>query len=261
MSFPEFYRRRVIVWISAGAPSAVAGKLTLKKYAATNEVIFAYCQTGMEHPDNERFLNDITRWTNQPIIRLKSEKYKDTWEVWEDRKYLAGINGAPCTTELKIKPRVAFQRIDDIHVFGYTEDRSDMHRAESLREHFFELTIETPLIEKRLNRAACLAIIERAGIALPVLYGLGWPNNNCIACVKATSPDYYALVRKNFPEVFWRLAKLSRSLEVRLCRINGERVFLDEIPEGWPTTDPVAPACDFLCHMVEQDLLEKEAAP
>jgi hypothetical protein len=249
---------RVIVWVSAGAPSAVAAKLSIQKYAGTNEIVLAYCETGMEHPDNERFLNDVTRWTNHPVARLKSTKYKDTWEVWEHRKYLAGIDGAPCTTELKIKPRVAFQRVDDIHVFGYTEDPNDLRRAESLREHFFELTIETPLIDKRLNRAACLALIEMAGLALPVLYGLGWPNNNCILCVKSTSPDYYALGRLHFPDVFWRLAKLSRALGVRLCRINGERVFIDEIPEDWPTTKPVAPACDFLCHLVEMDMLEGE---
>ena len=248
--------RRVIVWVSAGAPSAVTAKLTIRKYAATHEVVLAYCETGMEHPDNERFLGDLTRWTNHPVIRLRSEKYASTWDVWEDRKYLAGVNGAPCTTELKIKPRVAFQRVDDIHVFGYTEDPKDMRRAKSLRDHFFELTIETPLIDARLNRAACLAIIERAGIALPVLYGLGWPNNNCIACVKSGSPDYYALVRFHFPDVFWRLAKLSRELGVRLCRLDGERAFIDEIPEGHPTTNAVAPACDFLCHLVEMDMAE-----
>lgn len=246
---------RVVAWVSAGAPSAVAAKLTARKYADTHEVVFAYCETGMEHPDNDRFLADIVRWTNHPITRLKSTKYKDTWDVWESRKYLSGIDGAPCTTELKIVPRVDFQRADDIHVFGYTEDSNDMRRAKSLREHFFELTIETPLIDRGINRAACLALIERAGIALPVLYGLGWPNNNCLACVKATSPAYWALVRFHFPDIFWRLARLSRELEVRLCRLNGKRIFLDDLPEDHPTVNPTVPACDFLCHLVEQEIV------
>jgi hypothetical protein len=234
----------------------VAAKLTISNYAGTRDIVLAYCETGMEHPDNERFLNDLSRWTNFPITRLKSDKYADTWEVWEDRKYLSGFKGAPCTTELKIKPRVAFQRADDIHVFGYTEDPDDMRRAESLREHFFELTVQTPLISARLNRAACLAIIERAGIELPALYALGYPNNNCIACVKATSPAYWALVRKTHPETFARMVELSRRLGARLCRIDGERAFIDEIPENHPTTDPVAPACDFLCHLVEMDMAD-----
>lgn len=249
---------RVVVWVSAGAPSAVAAKMAIRAHAG-KEVVLAYCETGMEHPDNQRFLDDLSQWTGLSIVRLKSEKYADTWAVWEGRRFLAGRNGAPCTLELKIKPRVAFQRVDDIHVFGYAEDANDMRRAESLREHFFELTIETPLIDAGLNRAACLAIIERAGIRLPVLYGLGYPNNNCIACVKATSPAYWALVRKTHPETFYRLADLARELGARLCRLDGERAFIDEIPADHPTTNPVAPACDFLCHLVEQELIERRA--
>lgn len=245
---------RIVVWISAGAPSAVAAKLAISRYGG-DRVVLAYCETGMEHPDNQRFLADVSNWTGLPVTRLKSEKYADTWAVWEGEKYLSGISGAPCTRELKIIPRVAFQRVDDIHVFGYTEDANDMRRAESLREHFFELTIETPLIDAGLNRAACLALVERAGIELPVLYGLGWPNNNCLICVKSTSPSYYALGRLHFPDIFWRLAKLSRKLGVRLCRLNGERAFIDEIPEDHPVTNPTAPACDFLCAIAEQEFI------
>lgn len=244
---------RVVCWVSAGAPSAVAAKLTVTNNPK-REVVLAYCETGSEHPDNERFLSDIEAWIGKPVTRLRSEKYKDTWGVWEDRKYLAGIKGAPCTTELKIKPRVAFQRVDDVHVFGYTEDPNDMRRAASLREHFFELDIRTPLIDMRVNRAGCLAIIERAGIKLPALYRLGYPNNNCVACVKATSPSYWALVRKTHPKEFARMAELSRRIGSRLARIDGERIFIDEIPDDHPTTDPEAPACDFLCQLAEQEI-------
>lgn len=30
--------------------------------------------------------------------------------------------------------------------------------------------------------------------------------------------------------------------------------FIDEIPLDHPTTNPIAPACDFLCHLAEQRL-------
>lgn len=248
---------RVVCWVSCGTPSAVAGKMALQKYG--DRVVFAYCETGSEHEDNQRLLADLERWYEQPIIRLKSDKYNDTWAVWEDRRYLAGINGAPCTTELKVLPRVKFQHVDDIHVFGYAADSNDITRANRLREHYFELTIETPLIEAGVNKAGCHAIVQSAGIDLPVMYGLGFLTNNCLVCVKATSANYYALVRKVFPDVFWRLAKLSRQLGVRLCRIHGERRFIDEIPDDWPTNDPIAPACDFLCQIAEADL-NKESA-
>jgi hypothetical protein len=237
----------VISWFSCGAASAVATKLT-------PEAEPVYCETGAEHKDNERFMRDCATWFGKPITKLSNSSFADTWDVWEARRYLAGIDGAPCTVELKVKPRLDFQRPYDVHVFGYTCDGPDADRAERLRANFPELHIRTPLIERGLTKAACLSMIWRAGIQLPVMYGLGFQNNNCIPCVKATSPAYWALVRKHFPQQFARMAKLSRELAVRLCRINDERRFIDEIPIDQPTTNPLQPSCDFLCHIAEQDI-------
>ena len=244
---------RVISWFSCGAPSAVATKLAIAKYGS--RVVVAYCDTGAEHPDNERYIRDCEAWFDRKVTRLKSERYQDTWEVWKHQRYLAGINGAKCTAELKIKPRVAFQHVDDLHVFGYTADGLDVARAKRLRETFFELKIETPLISGGLKKEACLAMVANAGIKLPVLYGLGFPNNNCIPCPKATSAAYWALVRQEFPDEFQRIAALARELGVRLCRLNGDRAFIDEIPPDHPTTNPIAPSCDFLCALAETELV------
>jgi hypothetical protein len=48
--------------------------------------------------------------------------------VFEKRRYLAGVEGALCTVELKVMPRLAFQRPTDVHVFGYTCDKADADR-------------------------------------------------------------------------------------------------------------------------------------
>jgi hypothetical protein len=239
---------RTIGWFSCGAASAVACKLT--------GAMPVYCETGAEHPDNERFLADCERWFGREVTRLRSPDYDSTWDVWEKTRWLAGINGARCTVELKVGPRLAFQRADDVHVFGYTADGPDSDRATRLRANYPELTIETPLIDRGITKAACLAMVDRAGIALPPMYAMGFQNNNCIPCVKATSPAYWALIRKNFPTEFERMAKLSRDLDVRLCRIDDERRFIDEIPADHPTTNPIQPACDFLCHIAEQDMAQ-----
>ena len=45
-------------------------------------------------------------------------------------------------------------------------------------------------------------MIIKAGITPPAIYALGYPNANCIGCVKAASPTYWNLVRKTHPEVF-----------------------------------------------------------
>src|SRR5258708_33293363 len=146
---------RTVVWFSCGVASAVAAKLTLCKVP---DAVLAYCETGAEHPDNERFLADCENWCDVRVQRLKSDEYKDTWDVWTRRKYLAGIEGAPCTGELKIGPRLRWQRPDDRHVFGYTADAADRKRAELLRANYPELTVITPLIATGATKKDCLAL-------------------------------------------------------------------------------------------------------
>ena len=244
---------RIVSWFSCGAASAVATKLVKAD-------VIAYCDTGSEDEDNSRFMLDCEAWFGQPVTRLRNEKFQNTWDVWESRKYISGIAGAPCTSELKIAPRLAFQRDDDVHVFGYTADSGDVKRAESLRENWPQLNIITPLIEKGITKAACLAMIQNAGINPPRVYAMGFPNANCIPCCKATSPDYWALVRKEFPIQFKRMADLSRGLGARLARVDGERVFIDEIPAGHSVTEAIAPECDFLCNLAEQDIIRARGA-
>ena len=85
----------------------------------------------------------------------------------------------------------------------------------------------------------------------------GFLSNNCIPCVKAQSPSYWALVRKEFPvsSSGW----LSREVGAKLVKTGDgvnrrKRIFIDEVPLDQPTTNPIQPSCDFLCHMAEQEL-------
>lgn len=75
-------------------------------------------------------------------------------------------------------------------------------------------------------------IVNDAGIQLPLVYRLGYPNANCLGCVKATSPTYWNHVRKVHPDVFRQRAEQSKRLGVRLVRYKGDRIFLDELPEN-----------------------------
>lgn len=81
---------RVVAWVSAGAASAIAAKIALRLYG--ERVVLAYCETGSEHADNARFLADLEQWYGQPIERIKSTKYDDTWDVWEKRKIVVAVS-------------------------------------------------------------------------------------------------------------------------------------------------------------------------
>ena len=238
---------RRIAWFSCGAASAVASLLS-------NPDVIAYCETNSEDDDNYRFMRDCIMLFGRKITILNNPKYLDTWDVWKQRKYISGIAGAPCTSELKIKPRLDFQRPGDVHIFGYTADPRDVERSIALKENWPDLNVEFPLIERGITKAGCLAMIENLNIKPPRVYEMGFPNANCIPCCKATSPAYWALVRKEFPNEFKRMVKYSRRYGARLTRIDGERCFIDEIPNDQPVTEALAPDCDFLCGLAEQEL-------
>lgn len=233
---------RVVAWFSCGAASAVAAKLAIEKYG--ERAVIVNCDTlASEHPDNRRFYADIERWIGREIITVRSEKYATVDNVIEARSYLSGIHGAPCTVELKKIPRFGFELPDDLHVFGYTiEEQSRIKNFERVN---FELRLEWILRDQGYSKKRCLRVIEDAGIELPEMYRLGFDHNNCLACVKATSPDYWRRTRRFFPEAFARRIEQGRKYGARLVRINGERKFLDELPPDselslWAAIEPVA---------------------
>ena len=239
---------RRLIWISAGAASAVAAKLDLAAHPGA-DVLLAYTDPGSEHPDNERFLADLEQWLQQPIVRLRSEKYIDTWRVWNERRYLNGPSGALCTVELKKKQRHAIQRPDDVQVFGYTAEEA--HRADRFREQNPEVDLATPLIDMGLTKDDCLAIIERAGITLPAMYLLGYRNNNCIGCPKG-GIGYWNKIRRDFPDVFARMATLERDLGHTCTRDESGPVWLDELdPERGNHADEPSFECSLLCAIAE----------
>lgn len=217
---------RIVCWFSCGAASAVAASIVAR---SGKDFIVVYCDTmATEHPDNQRFFDDVQRWIGADILRIKSNRYTDVDDVIEKRKYLAGRQGAPCTIEMKKRPRFEFQRPDDVHVFGMTKDENK--RAMKFAEDNPELILWWPLIDDGITKQRCLEIIADAGIELPMMYRLGYRNNNCLGCVKATSPAYWNAIRRDFPDVFQRRCEQSRKFGARIVRVAGQRVFLDELP-------------------------------
>lgn len=243
---------RVVLWFSCGDASAVATAFGLRKYT-DHECVAARIVIPSEHEDNDRFATDCERWFGQKIVNLASDEYADTWDVWEKRRYIAGIAGAPCTTYLKKNVRKAFQRADDIHVFGYTADETK--RANQFKSTNFELTVDCPLIDAGLNKPDCHAIVRAAGIELPAMYLLGFDNNNCIGCVKGGA-GYWNKIRKHFPDRFARMAALCRKLGVRLIKQGGVRIFLDELdPSTGRQKDEIEIDCSAFCEEAISELV------
>ena len=245
---------RVLCRFSCGAASAVATKLAIEKYGT---VEIYYTDTGAEHPDNTRFRKDCESWFGREVKVLKSDKYKDIWDVFEKRRFLVGPHFAPCTSEMKRIPGDSIWELGDTEIFGYTAD--ERHRVERWKAQNNERIIECPLIDRHLTKDDCLGMLERVGIELPVMYQLGFRNNNCIGCVKARDNlDYWKRVRKHFPEIFARMAKLERELETTINRVTKDgvrsEIYLDAIEAGDPKGADPNIQCGLFC-MAEADAM------
>ena len=244
---------RIVCWFSCGAASAVATKLAIVQNDGKLPLVVARCVVREEHPDNDRFAADCEDWFGVPITNLISEKYDGSiFEVFKKRSYISGIAGAPCTLHLKKDVRQAFELPSDRHVFGYCAEERD--RFDSFLDAN-NIDCVAPLIERGLSHSDCLAIVQDTGIELPAMYKLGYKHNNCIGCVKATGAGYWNKVRVDFPQQFNRIAAESRRLGARLTRVNGERVFLDELPaDVGDYSDEPEVQCGIFCEMAKEEI-------
>lgn len=224
-------RPTIAVWFSCGLASAVACKKTIEKYGETHNILIVNNPVIEEHEDNTRFLKDVEKWIGLPIIEAKSKEFPSASiiDVFDKRKYISGIHGAPCTKFLKKQARYEFEIENKIdwHVLGFTVDELTRHERFTKFERENVLPI---LIDENLTKIDCFKIIEEAGIELPKIYKLGYPNANCIGCVKSQSPTYWNLVRETFPDVFEQRSEQSRRIGCKLVKLKGKRVFLDELP-------------------------------
>ena len=118
----RLFSPRILVWFSCGAASAVAARLAVQKFKGM-DIEIIYCDTlKYEHPDNARFLNDISQWIEQDIIILKSKVYTDIMDCFRKKQFIVGPKGAPCTENMKKQVRLDYASKLDCHVFGLTAD-------------------------------------------------------------------------------------------------------------------------------------------
>jgi 3'-phosphoadenosine 5'-phosphosulfate sulfotransferase (PAPS reductase)/FAD synthetase len=249
---------RIVCQFSCGATSAVATKLALAEFGKTHEVLIVNAFLKEEHRDNRRFLADCERWFGRQVMVLRDEKYgASTVEVFRRERFMKGPNGSPCTRILKRKLLNAIVLPDDVIVFGY--DADEPHRLDDRRELSPEIKCVAPLIDRGLTKSDCKAMVERAGIELPLMYRLGYSNANCIGCVKG-GEGYWRAIREDFPQQFEEMAAVQEQIGPGAYlfrnRKTGVRYSLRQIPPGPVRRDEEMPSCSFFCEAAEREIFE-----
>ena len=248
---------RYLCQFSCGAASAIATKLAIAEYGNRCQIVNAFIKN--EHPDNRRFLADCERWFGQAVTVLRDERFgADIVRVFRHKQFIKGPRGATCTLTLKRELLQAVERPGDVLVLGF--DASEQDRFDDFVERWPDRPAVAPLIERGLGKEDCKAMLERAGIELPLMYRLGYDNANCIGCVKG-GEGYWRAIRQDFPAEFAEIAQA----EADICDVNsyllrhrsgpmkGNRFRLLDLPDGPARRNEALPACSFFCEMAEQE--------
>lgn len=235
---------RTVCWISAGISSFIAG------YLVKDEIDdFIYIDIADQHPDSMRFVKDCEALLGKPIQILKSKEYSSV----EDAILAGGIvrhpitGFAPCTNFLKKRVRKEWEdkHINDVITYIWGFDIDEKHRADNIEYSMPQYNHRFPLIENSLTKQDCHAMAVKLGIKRPVMYDLGYNNNNCIGCVKG-GMGYWNKIRVDFPEVFERRAKMERKVNSRCLK----ECFLDELdPHRGRMSEEIMEDCGIFCEL------------
>jgi 3'-phosphoadenosine 5'-phosphosulfate sulfotransferase (PAPS reductase)/FAD synthetase len=208
-----------IVLFSGGAASSLVAKLVLEKENA-KDVILLHTPTYSEHPDADRFREQVANYLNHPITEQADGR--DIWQLIEDNNCLPSGFIPFCTRILKQEQRQKFiKNLNDDYVLYYGFDVNEYHRAQNVMT-WAEVNNEKtafPLIKTQTTGEEAKKIIQYVWkICLPEPY-LYLEHNNCIPCFKG-GIGHWQRVWKYYPDKFDKAVFYEKKI--------GHTVFKDE---------------------------------
>ena len=205
----------IICWWSGGVTSAVAIWLTIQIYGIERcRIIFI--DTFNEHEDTYRFKQDCEKWYGKEIETITGigNGYKNIFDVWFYFKSLNVATGAICSTVLKRLVRERWEKDNPgftHQVFGF--DITEANRALSMKLNNPHTKPIFPLLLHALSKKKCIEELQYNFIPIPMMYFLGFHNNNCFVtgCVQG-GIGYWQKMYKEFRFKFLRMAVIERWL-------------------------------------------------
>lgn len=213
-----------------------------------------------EHPKTLRYVRDvIAPWAAErgfSVVEVQRRRRDGTTETLMERLTKDGSRslpipvrmadtGAPgtrsCTVDFKIRVLQKWVKANGATVgnpahvlIGISTD--EFQRAGNRRDTPGEI-VEYPLLDLRLDRAACAQVIRDAGLPVP-------PKSSCFFC-PFHRPQMWAEMRRDEPDLFEKSAQLEDLLNERRTMLGKDPVYLtrfgrplrDAITEAQPTLE------------------------
>ena len=250
-----------VLWFSAGMDSFAAGYLE-----KDNIDRIVYIHIDDQHEDTLRFLKDCEKIYRKEIEIIQHPIYKTKNHVQRAFKFINSAYGAKCTGKLKKEVRKIWEQenkeYDFVYYWGFDIEEKDRAYGENgivnkapHAEHKF------PLLERDMSKQDCHGLARKLGLKRPKMYDLGYPNNNCIGCVKG-GMWYWNKIRVDFPKEFKEQAELEREIGATCLKetliVDGEkvtrRIYLDELdPNRGRQEEEINEDCSIFCELAYRE--------
>jgi len=201
----EFSAQRHIVAISGGKASAWCAWWAVNNLPKEKVVLY-FNDTGWEHHDLYRFLDDVSNKLEHEITRDSDGRSPE--ELFTDVNALANNRMPFCSRILKAERLQSFLTDGDKIYFGIGGD--ELHRAQRIADVYrkvseskkINIRVGFPLLKNKVTAHAVDTLLADLGIVEPELYKLGFEHNNCSGgCVRAGKKQWKLLLEK-LPDVY-----------------------------------------------------------
>lgn len=206
---------RVISTISGGKASGYVAWWALQHYPK-DDVVLYFNDTGWEHPDLHRFLNDLSVFLDHPIVH--DNDGRDVEMVAYDQHAIPNNRLPFCSHTLKAQRLQRYCQDGDVLLFGI--GANERHRAKRIKEVYeivsvnraITVSLRFPLIEFYIDDIAIAQFYKKHAIETPELYKLGFSHNNCGGgCVRSSKKQWLHLLQVQ-PETYAERERFEREI-------------------------------------------------
>lgn len=201
---------KVIVGFSGGVSSAWCAGWALRSFPK-QDVVFLFHDTKEEDPDTYRFIHEMAKALDHPLIERSDGR--SVTEVFRDEDAIANNRMAFCSRILKAKPRDRYfaelranGETSIVNVLGFTAIEWQRVQRATVRASNDGYSTRFPLIEEKVSKQQCADWCLELGVKPSAMYR--WSEHaNCVGCVRG-GKAYWLAVAKNAPEAFEQRASL-----------------------------------------------------
>lgn len=192
-----------VVNYSGGVCSFWAAHRVIQRHGV-QDVTLLFADTLIEDQDLYRFNGDAERFLGVKITRIADGR--TPWQVMRKERMIGNSRIDPCSKILKrnlLWKWIDANAVEFEAVIYLGLDWTEGHRLDRLRLRKPQWKIEAPMMNEPVwDKTRMFAELVKVGIAIPRLYTMGFPHNNCGGfCIKAGQAHFAHLLRV-LPERF-----------------------------------------------------------